>query len=355
MNKVAAAVVTNHSPTVPIPLLIGLQTHVSTATAQSMDFQSRVGFPIQDGTVSECLVVFTRAADGEMDELSLRMAANGISMVRIDSDRCLSADLSWHPLENKLRWEGHEFRPILSWRRYFDIDAMAAGPDEVVAKHVREQWASFATAMTRMTRSINCSATPDRITQLAVAKAHGLRVPRTVLTSNPRDLDEFGADLLVKSLGRHMVEPTPGQLHGVYPKHLSRKEFGHQIDPAPMLVQEFVHAERELRVYIVGDQLISYAVTRPDPESLWLAPDLIAIEPCVLPAELAAALRRLHRHWGLDVAAYDLLDAQDGAVFLEVNTECDWRWADSGANTNQTSIAVSELIAELVTKKASDK
>ncbi|TQC43048.1 hypothetical protein EEB14_45300 [Rhodococcus sp. WS4] len=344
-----------------LPLLLRTAPRYFTAPATSLDIQSRIGRP--DGSPADanpCVVVLTRAVDREMDELSLWLAAHGTATVRIDTDRCSDTDVRWDPVTGILDWDGDRLRPQVCWLRYFDPEAATiSGHDDSVAHYAREQWAAWASTMMGhdSARRINPRArtgVPDRITQLRAARAVGLRTPATVVTS--RLMSALPAipgtgDLLVKALGRHKIETEPGYLRGVFPQRVGRAAVAAEtaVEPAPVMVQEYLPSDGEFRIYVVGGRLIAYRVTRPTPDALWTTPSAVAVEPCDVDPALAQALRRLTTRFDLDIAAFDLLDTPEGPVFLEVNPECDWLWADHAAGTTATSAAVRELVLELLT------
>ncbi|MFI6165553.1 RimK family alpha-L-glutamate ligase [Nocardia sp. NPDC051052] len=341
-----------------IPILLRAEPFTAVAPNSCNDFQSRVGRPTvtdQDGA-TPCVVVFTRAVDREIDRLSLWLAAQGIPLLRIDSDRCPGAGMVWDPAVEILHWESHRFRPRVCWQRYFTTESMPVPDDALLAHYGREQWPVFASALFGgAARAVNAAIRPghpDRVSQLTAARAVGLSTPATVVATTLADTAAAipgGGDLLVKSLGRHAIEPQPGSLRGVFPRRMSRALIAEEcgVEPAPVLVQEFVPASSELRVYAVGQRLIGYRITRTSPDAMWTDPASIRVEPVVLPARLEAALAELTTLFGLDVAAYDLLDTEDGPVFLEVNTACDWLWAEAGAGSETISVAVRELVAGL--------
>jgi hypothetical protein len=344
------------------PLLLRAEPHLETIPSSSLDFQSLVGRPTAiPGTDQPCVLVLTRADDPEIDELSLFLAAQGIPVVRIDSDRYRDQALSWDPVSGVLSWEGERFRPLISWLRYFMVDSMAlpagiesTGADRTTTLYSREQWTAFVMAMVAGTRTINPGCrpgVPDRLSQLATARRVGLRVPASLVTT--RLADAAGAipgdgDLLVKSLGQHLIEDPPGRMRGVFPRRIARRDLAAEqaTEPAPVLVQEFVDAPRELRVNVVGGRLIPYAITRPSPESPWTEPESIAVEPVTLSPGLTARLTRLIREFAIDIAAIDLLDTPE-PVFLEINPEGSWLWAERRAGGGQTSAAARELITDI--------
>jgi len=356
------------------PLLLRAEPHLEDIPSTSLDFQSSVGRPVANprGTVTPCVLALTRADDPEIDELSLFLAAEGIPLVRIDSDRCLDHPLSWDPSSRVLTWDGERFRPLVSWLRYFSAESMGTasmgtasmgtaslGTDgRTVTLYAREQWTAFVTAVVAGTRAINpgcLPGVPDRLSQLTAARAVGLPVPASVVTTRLADAAASipgDGDLLVKSLGKHLIEDPPGRMRGVFPRRITRLELAAEraAEPAPVLVQEFVAAPRELRVNLVGGRLFPYAITRPSPESPWTEPASIVVEPVTLAPELCARLTRLAGEFDLDIAAFDLLDAPE-PVFLEVNPEGSWLWAERRTGSSLTSRAARDLVVDLFRKE----
>ena len=349
------------------PLLLRSVPHVEDIRSVSLDFQVRVGRPrgsVRDGA-QPCVLLITRADDGEMDELSLSLAARGIPAVRLDSDRCVGDAISWDWASGVIRLDGESFRPVVIWQRYFVADSIAA-TDSTATLYAREQWAAFVAAVSSAgsvlaagpastaPRTINAACPPglpDRVTQLSVAMGAGLRVPASLVTTRPADALHSIAgtsDLMVKSLGRHLIEDPPGRMRGVFPHRVTRRELREETDaePAPVLVQEFVESNRELRVHVVGDRLIGYAITRPTPDAPWTDPDSVVVEPIRLSARLASQLASLVRAFGLDVAGFDLLDTPE-PVFLEVNPEGSWRWAETRCGSAAVSEATRDLIIRI--------
>jgi hypothetical protein len=346
-------------PAASPPLLLRGPAHQVTLAPVSRDFQVRVGrpsVPRADGT-TPCVLVLTRTADREMDELSLRLAATGVPMLRMDSDRCPGQSVCWDVEQDALVTSEGSFRPRVCWLRYFATTAMPTAADARLAAYTRDQWLPWAAAIltTRDAHAVNSAAGPgrlDRIAQLAQATSVGLRTPATVVATSlaaaARRIPGDG-DLLVKSLGEHFVEDAPGRLTGLAPRRVGRREAlaDDAIEPAPVVAQEWLPCARELRIYAVGGELITFAVSRPSPEALWSEPESLRAHVVPTPDELVSPLRALVAHWSLDVAAFDFLDTPDGPVFLEVNAACDWLWCESLAGTAPVSTAVRELATGL--------
>jgi len=341
----------------PLPLLLRGPLHETAQPPECRDFQARVGRPARaaSGGPQPCVLVLTRTADREIDDLSLRLAAAGIPLVRLDSDRSGGQGLLWDPADCLLISSEGVFRPLVSWLRYFSTGSMPVTSDLQLAAYQREQWSGWAPMLLSAAgvSVLNPSSgphAPDRVTQLAEARAAGLRTPATVVTNAPwaaaRQLPGSG-DVIVKALGEHYIEPRPGHLTGLAPRRISRAALmqGNSVEPGPVMVQEFLPSTQELRVYMVGGELITYAVVKPSPESLWEGDPAVYARTVPTPPELERPLASLAETWDLDVAAFDLLDTPDGPVFLEVNGACDWLWSDRLAGDGTVSRRVAELVS----------
>lgn len=60
--------------TAALPLLLRPHPHVTTASAESLDFQARVGHPTAPDP-APCVLVLTRAADREVDALGRKLGS----------------------------------------------------------------------------------------------------------------------------------------------------------------------------------------------------------------------------------------------------------------------------------------
>jgi len=352
------------APAAPTALLLGGPRHETAAPPVCMDFQVKVGRPPGRGHRGPrpCVLVCTRTADREIDDLSLRLAAAGIPLLRFDSDRVPEQALMWNPSAGVLTTSEGSFRPVVSWLRYFTPGSVPAAADPHADLYRREQWGAWASIMAsaRTMTVLNRDAGPghpDRVAQLADAHAVGLRTPATIVTSAPwaaaRTLPGDG-DVIVKAVGEHYIEPRPGHLVGLAPRRISRATLAAQrLEPAPVMVQEFLPAGRELRIYLAGDELITYAIQKPSPESLWTGDPGVYAAAVPTPRELVGPLRRLAECYQLDVAAFDLLDAEAGPVFLEVNSACDWLWSERLTGDALVSPRIADLVSQLFHAAAS--
>src|SRR5438105_2291217 len=114
--------------TPPTPMLLQGQEYFYRATDDCLDMQEwvhRLGMVTDgDGDPEPCVLVLARAADMEMNELSEALAARDIRMVRVDADRCLDVALTIYPEAPLVELDQWLLRPLLVWRRHFDLTAI---------------------------------------------------------------------------------------------------------------------------------------------------------------------------------------------------------------------------------------
>lgn len=186
--------------------------------------------------------------------------------------------------------------------------------------------------------------------QLATALRVGLPIPRTLVTNDPNAVRRFIAD----------VKPS----HTIYKTFLATEEHWREtrvlreeelsllelVRFAPVIFQERIVADTDIRVTIVGDEMFATAI-RPDPcgYSLDYRMDMNAASftPTELPQDVKKPLRELMKRLGIVYGAVDLLHTPDGQyIFLEVNPAGEWRFVEDRTAQPITS-AMADLLIHL--------
>jgi hypothetical protein len=279
-----------------------------------------------------------------VDELSLRLAVRGVPMLRLDSDRAAGLELTWDVTDSVVETPDGRFAPRAVWLRHFSGASVPSRGVGGLDDYVREQWVAWSRMLLAEERFEVVNGTvehapPDPVAQLAAARQVGLRVPAA-------DRIPGDGDLLVKTLGGQFVEPVPGRLRALLPRRLSRAHLRsvQAVEPAPVMVQEFVPSARQLRVYSVGGELIGFEQSAHRPDAPFSDTVQRSVAATSVPDGLREPLEILTRRWGLDVAAFDLLDTTDGPVFLQVDTACDWLALERRAGVTSVTDAVAGLL-----------
>ena len=188
-------------------------------------------------------------------------------------------------------------------------------------------------------------AAARKVWQLDVARACGLAIPRTLVTNDPARARAFAEGLGVE---RTIYKAFQGSEDAWRETRLLKPGELDQIDlvrHAPVIFQEYVPADADLRVTVVGDRIFPAAIrSREGAYAVDFRMDMAGarIEPCALPAPVETGLRRLMARLGLVYGAIDLRRTPDGAhVFLEINPAGQWLFVE-----DQTGQPIARALAD---------
>ena len=160
--------------------------------------------------------------------------------------------------------------------------------------------------------------------QLRVAAEVGLTVPRTLVTSDPERarafIDERG--------GEETVFKTFSCTHEIWRETRlisgNERELLDSVRFAPVIFQEYIPADVDLRITIIGRQLFAAAIHSQATDyqvDFRMSLGQAKVEPASLPAEIEERLLELIDRLGLVYGAVDMRRTPTGEhVFLEVNT-----------------------------------
>jgi glutathione synthase/RimK-type ligase-like ATP-grasp enzyme len=180
--------------------------------------------------------------------------------------------------------------------------------------------------------------------QLRLAAEAGLRIPRTLMTSDPERARAF---IDREGLG-HTIFKTFSCTHAVWREtRLLREEDLEKLDAvrlAPVIFQEYVPADVDLRVTVVGERVFAAAIhsqTTDYPVDFRMSLGQAACAAADLPPEVDERIRRLMDRLGLVYGAIDMRRTPTGEhVFLEVNTAGEFLFVEE-----RTGQPISQAIA----------
>ena len=187
--------------------------------------------------------------------------------------------------------------------------------------------------------------------QLKVAAAVGLRIPHTLITSEPvrarAFTDELGHD-------RTVYKPFKGTEEVWRETRVLRREELALLDNvkyAPLIFQEYIEATADLRITVVGDRLFPaaiYAARSKYPQDFRMDLGNCPIKATELPRPLEKRLLKLMRQLGLVYGAIDMrLTPQGDYVFLEINPAGQWLFVEQ-----VTGQPIARTLAEQLTRAA---
>lgn len=194
----------------------------------------------------------------------------------------------------------------------------------------------------------------QKIYQLRTAQAVGLPIPRTLITSEPQHarafVDELGLQRSVYKCFSATREDWR-ETRIMRPEELELLEY---VRYAPVIFQEYVPADVDLRVTVVGDKTFATAI-----HSQGLGYDVdyrvtlerAKVEPVELPAPVERRLRLLMKRMNLVYGAIDLRRTPEGAfVFLEINPSGEFLFIEE-----LTGQAIAAGVAQFLATRAGDQ
>lgn len=292
------------------------------------------------------VVLADRAACGEFAVLQRMLSRLGVPSVRVDVESVTSLRIS-SPIGGPISLDGRPVDAAVVWARHLSPRAFPGSADSAEGMVRADSWHALIRQLAGLAPVGLPGHAPGRLEQLADAAAAGVRVPRTIVTTDPGAAcaDLTGRSVVVKVVDEHFVEPAPGLLVGVLPRIVDRREAaGWRPFGFPVIVQEAVEHEAELRVYHLAGAVRAFAVRKSSPDAVWRAASQVEVAAVTPPDAVVRAVRTLADLWGLRYGAFDLLVARGEPVFLEVNPDGDWRWFEARAG----GLAVSAQAALMV-------
>jgi glutathione synthase/RimK-type ligase-like ATP-grasp enzyme len=190
----------------------------------------------------------------------------------------------------------------------------------------------------------------NKLYQLQLAKSIGFTIPQTLITNNILKLESFIAkhneEVIIKPLSDGHYEDQLIFTNKLRPDHIKNlKEF----DIFPVIFQENILKEYELRVTIVGHYVFAARINSQDSNESkidWRKGDN-KFKPYTLPENIANKCKKLVNDLGLEFGAIDLIKSISGEYyFLEINPNGQWAWIEI-----QTGQPICKAIIELLTKQ----
>lgn len=195
----------------------------------------------------------------------------------------------------------------------------------------------------------------NKLYQLKTAQAVGMRIPKTLITNNPRQLKEFYRHMKGNIVAK-MLTPLTISMKGntpfvftsrVGPEDLENAEM---LRYSPMAFQEFVDKDYELRVIYVDGRLFTGAIQTNvfSQETVdWRAANHSEFkwQNFTMQGEFSDKIQAFMKKVGLSFGALDVIVKPDGEfVFLEVNPTGEWGMLERDLN-----LPISEAIADALT------
>lgn len=194
----------------------------------------------------------------------------------------------------------------------------------------------------------------NKLLQLAFAQAAGLHVPRTIISNHAEDALRFyeacNGDVVIKLHGA--LSKTMDGSGAFFPTTRLRKEdtaMLESLSACPMILQENIPKERELRIAYVDGAFYTGSLKSPDTTDWRMS--VVHWDPYVLPQIIEEKIDKMMRTIGLPFGAIDMIQQPDGKyIFLEVNPQGEW-----GMLQKYLDLPIAATIAEKLIHKIRER
>ena len=190
-----------------------------------------------------------------------------------------------------------------------------------------------------------------KLYQLRVAQEIGLKIPKTCITSNPQEAREFARQQVNQ---KTVYKAFTGTREAWRETRLLKPEELELMDEslplAPVIFQEYIEAQDDLRITVIGDKIFSAGI---DSQSTAYRVDYrmhiheVPMRAFNLPSDVSNKLLALMKHFGLVYGAIDMrLTPQGEYVFLEVNSAGQWLFVEQ-----KTGLPITDALVALMKEK----
>lgn len=188
-----------------------------------------------------------------------------------------------------------------------------------------------------------------KVMQLRLAQQLGFDLPDTLITNDPAEakhfIDSHGyRDVVYKAFSA--TEDMWRETRRFRPEELNLLD---QVKYAPVIFQQYVEAQYDIRITLVGDEIFAAAIHSQEtsyPTDFRMDMANAKITPVELPASVQERLRKYRRALGLEYGAVDMRLRPDGKyVFLEINPAGQWLFIEE-ATQQPIAAAMARLLVD---------
>lgn len=316
-------------------------------------------------TTPDTVMIITEKLDPHADAVLKHIQRRGYRVFRLNTEDLLSDyQFSWQP--DSGLWlrdsAGRELAEPMIRAAYFRkpkaVRPRTTISDPGVVKNIQSesQWflRSLYSLPIRWVNNFWANLQGQtKLAQLDAARTIGLDIPSTLVTNEPDQAREFvaahGGDVLCKTFLNSGVKVN-GNYKSIFAHRLSSFENDREINrvqAAPVILQEYVEKDYEVRLTVVGRQIFACAIysQATDDTAIDWRVDPFSCEHKIIepPLKIAEQCLELTRRSGLYFATMDFVVEPDGGwVFLENNPNGQWLWIEL-----MTGAPIAEALANL--------
>ncbi len=189
--------------------------------------------------------------------------------------------------------------------------------------------------------------------QLRVAQQVGLPIPVTLITNSPEQASEFAARNRPENTVYKTFSATEQEWRETRILRPEELQLLDRVRFAPVIFQEYVKAQVDLRVTVAGEEVFPAAIhSQQTAYKVDFRMDMAnaRIEPWQLPDEVRRQVLALMHALGLVYGAIDMRLAEDARyVFLEINPAGQWLFIEE-----RTRQPITAALAKLLARQEAD-
>lgn len=315
------------------------------------------------------VLVLTSEGDSAADRVIAELAVRGIRVARLDQAAIPLRVALDGRISTGRPWSGRLFgtdgtladladvRAV--WHRHtkqFVLDEEMSGPEKAFAYgEARRAYGGILAALSNclwVNDPMAAARAEYKPVQLAAATAAGLRIPQTIITSDPRTAYNWARQLARPIIYKPLDgvwHADEGQVRVIYTSPVG--DLNELLDPAlgktAHLFQEQIPKAFEARATIVGTRVFAVRIDTGSPAARtdWRSDyGALAYSLIELPQTVTAGLIELHQRLGLVYGAADLIcDDAGNWIFLETNQAGEWGWLAA-----ETGVPIAGAMADLL-------
>lgn len=180
----------------------------------------------------------------------------------------------------------------------------------------------------------------NKSVQLLLARACGMKVPRTLMANSPQAVREYFRDnpqrMICKTFSTHIWQKEQGGPVAVtetFELSADMLPSDEVFTYAPAIYQEMVLKKFDVRMVLLGEAVYSYSLHNPKGALDWRADATqgsVRVEPIITPPEVEESVLAFAAKSGIACGSFDFaIDNQDRWWFLEVNEGGQFLWLDA--------------------------
>jgi hypothetical protein len=293
------------------------------------------------------LLILTSDKDLTADFLIVELINRHLPYFRLNAEELTRADFTFSLTKNTVRREVSVGTRTLDlnevgavwYRRAIHpgpIPALSRGEGVFVAGELRHLAMGLVLNpdVTWVNPIASVSVAEHKLYQLQIARQLGFRVPRTLVSRDPLELQRFANANKFGTICKpifHGMFVDEASAYSVYTRRVTPKSFdADSVKICPVLLQEEIVRSADVRATFIGPQCFVADIKGDSSLVDWRDPDLpVSYSASSLNHDVQRMCKEMLARLDLKYGAFDFVRTPEGdLVFLEVNPTGEWAWLE---------------------------